>query len=56
MHLIHFSRYDSSLKLVTLRLLHIFFIYFLEKPLFIVHIQLISEPVAEHVILLEVLN
>jgi hypothetical protein len=56
MHLIHFSGYNPSLELVTLRLLHIFFIDLLEEPLFIVDIELIGEPVAEHVILLKVLN
>jgi hypothetical protein len=56
MHSIHLSRYDSSLELVTLSLLNILLINLLEQPFLIVDVELIGELVAEHVILLEVLN
>ena len=56
LHRIDLSGYDACLELVTLRLLHVLLVDFLEQPLLIVHVELISEPVAEHVILLKVLN
>jgi hypothetical protein len=41
------------LKLIALRLLLVLFIHLLEQPLSIVDVELVLEPVAEHVILLE---
>ena len=56
LHRIDLSGYDACLELVTLRLLHVLLVDLLEQPLLIVHVELIGEPVAEHVILLKVLN
>ena len=38
MHSIHLSRYDSSLELVALSLLHILLVYLLEQPFLIVDV------------------